>query len=474
MIPGSALLLYSILAALWLWGPHAAYFGVLQLFAFEPFHFPFLDIHAMLAAAQCYRLGVDVYLTNPCDALGRVHVYSPLWLRITPAFLDTSDTTIVGLGLGLLFTGSLMVVCRRATPIEALPIALTVMSPMTVYAVERANNDLIVFLLILAGCGLLQLCRSMRLVGYALFFFAGLLKYYPLILLLIVLRERRRDAIALASTATAILVLVVLRNHTEIAKALASIPSPSYFADSFAAVNLPFGFAELLPTVPCRRTIALLLLAALTGLLAAKTRRSLAIVGRAALNRRTFETNCTVVGALLLTACFFAGQNIDYRGVYFVLVMPGLLYLPHRPHCRSAAIAVVDRSGGAVRGLGRGLAAPRLRRDRLHTDRSSAGPRRGPVLARPRTRVVVADRRARRNRAVVFAAASAGQRRSRAVADIFAIAPATIALTGARRTRGSAQSRRHRRQSRDINAVARRFSDQCQRVGPVAQARQCP
>ncbi len=33
------------------------------------------------------------------------------------------------------------------------------------------------------------------------------------------------------------------------------------------------------------------------------------------------------MGALLLTACFFAGQNIDYRGVYFVLVAPGLVCL---------------------------------------------------------------------------------------------------------------------------------------------------
>ena len=316
-----------MLAALWLCGPHAVYFGVLRLFAFEPFRFPFLDIHAVLAAAQCHRLGVDVYLTNPCDALGRVHVYSPLWLRITPGFLDTSDTTVVGLSLSLLFIGSLAAVCRRATPLEVLPIMLTVVSPMTVYAVERANNDLVVFLLILAGCGFLQLGRQTRFVAYSLFFFAGLLKYYPLTLLLIVLRERRRDAIALAATAAAILVLVVLRNYTEIARALASIPSPSYFADSFAAVNLPFGFAEILATIPYRRTVALLLFAALTGLLAARTRRSLAIVDRAALDWSTFEADCMIVGAVLLLACFFAGQNIDYRGVYFVLVMPGLLQL---------------------------------------------------------------------------------------------------------------------------------------------------
>jgi hypothetical protein len=35
------------------------------------------------------------------------------------------------------------------------------------------------------------------------------------------------------------------------------------------------------------------------------------------------------MGALLLMACFFAGQNVDYRCVFFVLVVPGLVHL-HR------------------------------------------------------------------------------------------------------------------------------------------------
>jgi hypothetical protein len=27
-----------------------------------------------------YRRGLDIYITNPCNALGRPHVYSPLWV----------------------------------------------------------------------------------------------------------------------------------------------------------------------------------------------------------------------------------------------------------------------------------------------------------------------------------------------------------------------------------------------------------
>lgn len=141
------------------------------------------------------------------------------------------------------------------------------------------------------------------------------------------LRERRWEAIALTASATTILLVSVIGNHAEIAAALAIIPKLSHFANSFAAVNLPFGFAEILGTIPYSRAIALLLLVALTALLAARTRRSRDIVARAAINWSTFEADCLIVGALLLTACFFAGQNVDYRGVYFVLVMPGLLRL---------------------------------------------------------------------------------------------------------------------------------------------------
>ena len=88
VIPATVLVFYAALAALWHWGLHSAYFTILRLFGFEPFRFPFLDIHAVLAAVQCHHLGIDVYFVNPCDALGRPHVYSPLWLRVVPGFLD--------------------------------------------------------------------------------------------------------------------------------------------------------------------------------------------------------------------------------------------------------------------------------------------------------------------------------------------------------------------------------------------------
>ena len=330
--------LFGALALLWHCGPHALYFDALGLFGFEPFRFPFLDIHAVLAAAQCQRAGVDVYLYNPCDALGRLHVYSPLWLALTPSFLDTTATTAVGLALDLMFILSLAIAIRPARWGETLVIGLVALSPMTVYALERANCDLVVFLLILAGFALDAAPRRWRLGCYALYLTAGLLKYYPLVLLVLLARERRRDGLFIAGISAAVVILLVIRGHADLAKALANIPALSYFADSFSARNLPFGFVEVVFGPRLRIPAALLLLSMVLALAIARTRRTFHMLDAAAPDPNLPETQRLLVGALLLTACFFAGQNIDYRGIYFILVMPGLVRL-----CQSASDPAIRR-----------------------------------------------------------------------------------------------------------------------------------
>jgi hypothetical protein len=326
-IPAAALLFLGGLAALWCRGPHALYVAALRLFGFEPFRFPFLDIHFVLAGAQCQRLGIDVYLSDPCDALGRMHTYSPLWLVITPGFLDTTTTTAVGLGLDLIWILLLIYVIRPAGFGEVMIFGFVALSPMTVYALERANCDLVIFLLVIVGCALARAPQPWRFGTYALYLFAGVLKYYPLVLLVLLARERRRDALIAAALAALIVLGLAGLDHADLAKALRNIPALSYFADSFSARNLPFGIAENVFGPRLRSTAGLLLLAFLAALAAARARRTLLLLDGAVPDPDLFESHCLLVGALLVTACFFAGQNVDYRGIYFVLIMPGLVGL---------------------------------------------------------------------------------------------------------------------------------------------------
>ena len=325
-IPIGVLCLYAIMVGLWLSGAHSLYFGVLRLLGVEPFSFPFLDTHAILAAAECGRQGIEVYLSNPCDALGRPHAYSPLWLTIVPGSLGTGATGWVGASLDLVFLLSLIVVLRPRTGRELLILGAAAVSPMTVYALERANNVLLIFLVVVCGAMLFSLPRPYRLFSYGLFVAAGLLKYYPLVLLILVARERPRDARVTAAAAGFTLILFGLAFYSELKTALASIPAASsYFTDAFSARNLPFGFAEALAGGADRILIAVSLLSALSGLAVARMIRTLRLLGREQLDWAAGETQFLVIGGLLVAACFLAGQNIAYRGNLLLPVLSGLV-----------------------------------------------------------------------------------------------------------------------------------------------------
>ena len=247
-IPVAALSLYATLAGLWLSGSRALDFDTLRLLGVEPFSFPFLDAHAVLAAAECGRQGIDVYLSNPCDALGRPHAYSPLWLlAIVPAHLGVGATWWVGASLGVLFILSWPLVLRPRTPKELLILGSAAISPMTVYALERANNDLVVFLLVVCGGIMFTWSRPLRLFAYGPFIAGGLLKYYPFVLLVLVARESGREVLIIATATGFALGIFGVVFGADLRTALANIPTASsYFTDAFSARNLPFGFAEAL------------------------------------------------------------------------------------------------------------------------------------------------------------------------------------------------------------------------------------
>lgn len=347
IIPAAALCLFGALTSLWLWDP-LAYFRFLRALGLDPFRFPFLDLHAILAAAECARQGIDVYVVIPCDVLNRPHVYSPLWLSLTPAVLGMQDVPWLGIVLDGTFILSLAFVIRPRSASELVVCGLAVFSPMTILALERANNDVVIFLLLACAAVLYSRSRPRRLGAYALFLLAGLLKFYPLALLAFIGRERGRSVLLLAAAAASILLLFWLREARELREMLASVPSPSYFANTFSAENLPFGLARSLPDLPflSPSAIGLALLAALMAATLLQTRRNVQLFDAVA-GDAGYEAAFLAVGSLVITACFFAGKNIEYRGIYLLFVLPGFFRL-HRSLADAGARGVASTIIGAI------------------------------------------------------------------------------------------------------------------------------
>ena len=319
----------------------AAYGRLIDLWSFRPFRSPFVDAGGIAAQIRCWRLGVDVYAANPCDVLQRTHNYSPLWLRLPlPAsWVGAEATPVVGVILDTLFLLSLAVLPRPRRRADAAPLLLALVSPFSVFAMERGNADLLMFALVAVAVACLGGRGPIRLGAYAAIMLAGLLKFYPCVLLAFLLRERPALFALLLGVCVAILGAFVWTYHVELVRVAAVIPTPTFADDGFGAAQVPTGLVviEHFFFPAAWRSDALEATTWLIGtvaLYAVAVAVALRIGGDAtmaeALRRLSpREATCLGAGALVVAGCFFAGASVGYRAVFLLFTLPGLLALGH-------------------------------------------------------------------------------------------------------------------------------------------------
>jgi hypothetical protein len=331
--PVFAFVLWAAVCGLWVSGHHDAYDHLLRYWGISPFLSPFVDLHDILSAAECHRAGIDVFQSNPCDILNRPMIYSPVWLLLMPAPLAAATTAPGGVVLNLLFIASLALLLRPRSLGDLLILCAATASTMVVYALERGNADLIMFLLLLAAGWLYRREGAAHVVAYAAFLLGGLLKFYPLVLMLLAVRERWKPFLGLAMLSTAIMAAFFIGYATELRLAVGHIPTGDWFTEQFSAQNLPFGLIEVYPqlaaAVPRFAGMLMGALMALSLVVAAFLARGI-LHGTEAEHWTSPEAIYLVMGSAVLAGCFFAGPNVDYRGIYFLFVLPGMIELARR------------------------------------------------------------------------------------------------------------------------------------------------
>ncbi len=141
----------------------------------------FIDSAAILAASDAVRTGADPWLPNPLDAYGRPHCYSGWWLGLAATGLTREDNFLLGSLWVAAFFGSALLLLRPATIAVAAITAAALLSPPVLLAVNRANNDLVVFALLATGLILMVRDTAPRNASFAgAVAFATGLKFYPL------------------------------------------------------------------------------------------------------------------------------------------------------------------------------------------------------------------------------------------------------------------------------------------------------
>ena len=321
-----AIAAFAMMAALFVAGPRPLYDGLLHHWGIDPWAFPFLDTDTILSALRCRRMGVDIFVTNPCDPLGRVFDYSPLWLAGAVFPVTSGWIGPVGLSFVALFLAALFLLPPGRGWRATLIVTLGAVSSACMYAVERGNNDLVVFALGAATAALASRRGAWRTLGYGCALLAGLLKYYPLALLATALREWPGRFGLVAAAALGAIAVFAAAEGAELARALRLIPTGPFFNDMFGAKTLPGGLGWMfgLPPGAVGGLEAVLLAGAAAIGMRLGSRSSM----RGDLERLTEpERMFLLVGSLLLIACFATAQNIGYRASLIVLLLPGLTAL---------------------------------------------------------------------------------------------------------------------------------------------------
>ena len=282
----------------------------------------FLDSFAILASSDVVAAGHDPYAPNPLDYLQRSHIYGPWWLRLHELGLTRADNFRVGLALVAAFVVATLSWLRPRDLRSALWYLAVFGSIPVLLAVERANNDLAIFLVLapVVPC-LLSRHASMRWLALGLVAVAADLKFYPaaavLVLLAIAPVRELRWRVAAGVT---LLVLVGWHVGGDLVRIVPLLPTAEGVF-TFGAVE---GWHELGWHGPWPQLLAAVFGVAIFAV--CWTRRALGAWAPAPAQRS--EWLYFILGATLLTACFFTGQNHDYRWVFALWLAPLLWSLP--------------------------------------------------------------------------------------------------------------------------------------------------
>ena len=157
-------------------------------FISENFKNPFVDWKIIRSANECYHLGYDVYVENPCDYKNRVHAYGSFFLKIN----FTENLIFYWTYIPFIFISFFLIIISNHFDLKnkshIILFFLFIFSPTTLLAIERANIDIIIFLILILICYYRSNILSLVLVSISSY-----AKLYPVFLCFIFIFNKKNN-----------------------------------------------------------------------------------------------------------------------------------------------------------------------------------------------------------------------------------------------------------------------------------------
>lgn len=288
----------------------------------------FYDARNIAAASDCWALGYDPLVENPCDPAGRVMNYPRVWVLLHFIGLTQDRTLLFGAIVVALFFSALLLFIGRLSLIQGALTAIAVISPAVMLAVERGNMDLLLFVIfVLAVFAWQARDRLTPMLSPALVFAAAIAKLYAIFALpaFVLTGERRARWAAYVGVFVMALYLVVTFRDFRV---VMSAPEGGLLYSYGARILIghlyhQFSPAEWLHGSLVAQVIAMIPVVMLSAAAWGWARRRLTPLAPS--ERASPKVLAFHLGALTYLGTFLTRKSGDYRLIFLLLTLPLLL-----------------------------------------------------------------------------------------------------------------------------------------------------
>jgi len=322
-------------------GGHVAEQRLLQGLGVPALEYPFMDMRGVAAWCDAWAAGknpaVDqTWITLP-DGTRQTDFlmnYSPFVLDWRKLGLDEQHVTVWSITLIALYLMALWFLCGECSMQRAFLWLLLVCSPISILVMERGNLDMLLFVLLVVAL----LLRKYPLVESGVILGAGLLKFFPIGALTAPWREgggRNRFAVILAGVGFAAFLFYLKSRLSAIGGSLAGQYQSSFGCVVTADLFHHYGFLtetgyQLIRKVMVGLGIASVVSGGAAGLL------SKGSFGKKLPERALHAFFLT---APIMVGLFVLGNQMDYKWIFFLPMVPAVLVLLESPCRTDASIA---------------------------------------------------------------------------------------------------------------------------------------
>ncbi len=290
----------------------------------------FADWGAIVSANVCEQKGVNVYLENPCDMYNRKHVYGEILLHVPFVELNKFNQFYFPLILNILFVLIIVSFFTQTHSLKSYFLVFFLISLPVILAIERANSDILIFLMMY----LISKYKNLFL-SHILIIFSTLCKFYPICFSVVLLFQRIIKNIFINISIVAFFLIIFLVHQHE--NLIQIFNNSAQFSGSGVYQFSLKGLIKAIPNIQLIINdyniswIIYLFIAILIILpLIFFTKKTLQTQEKDKFlfnifDLNFFENRLYVVSTLIIIFCYFLVQNFNYREIFLIGLIPFML-----------------------------------------------------------------------------------------------------------------------------------------------------